>query len=234
MDGLRVPNHIAVIIDGNRRWARARGMKPWEGHRYGVENFQKFLEWCLELGIPQISAYVLSTENLKRSKREVAELLKLLKEYVEKLEREKMGLLDKYEVKVRFCGNFRALPRELVEIMKRLMKKTEKYHKRILNILIAYGGRFELTQAVKKIVKAAMKSGKIRITEKTIEENLLVTSDVDLIIRTGGMPRLSNLLPWQATYAELYVTETLWPAFTKEELIKAIKWFNNIKRNFGK
>ncbi len=229
-----VPNHIAVIIDGNRRWARNKGLKPWEGHRYGVQNFEKFLEWCLELGIPQLSAYVLSTENLKRSKREVAELLRLLKIYIEKLEKKKMELFDKYEVKVRFCGNLKALPKELVKIMKRIMKKTEKYNKRVLNILIAYGGRDEITQAVKKIVKTAMKSGKIQITEKTIRDNLLVTTDVDLIIRTGGMFRLSNLLTWQATYAELYITETLWPAFKRRELIKAIKWFNNIKRNFGR
>ncbi len=234
MNGLIVPKHVAVILDGNRRWAKEHGLRVWEGHRHGSENFEKFLDWCLELNIPQISAYVLSTENLNRPKREVIEILRLLKKQLDKFETEKASLLDKYEVKVKFCGDMRKLPPDLVRVMKRIMKRTEKYSKRVLNLLIAYGGRLELTEVVKKLVDTAMKSGKIQITQKTIEENLLVSGDVDLIIRTGGMNRLSNLLPWQATYAEIYVTQTLWPDFTKKELIKAIKWFNNMKRNFGK
>ncbi len=234
MNGLIVPKHVAVILDGNRRWAKEHGLRVWEGHRHGSENFEKFLDWCLELNIPQISAYVLSTENLNRPKREVIEILRLLKKQLDKFETEKASLLDKYEVKVKFCGDMRKLPPDLVKVMKRIMKRTEKYSKRVLNLLIAYGGRLELTEVVKKLVDTAMKSGKIQITQKTIEENLLVSGDVDLIIRTGGMNRLSNLLPWQATYAEIYVTQTLWPDFTKKELIKAIKWFNNMKRNFGK
>jgi len=234
MNEMIMPKHIAVILDGNRRWAQENGLKPWEGHKHGSEKFDKFLDWCLELNIPQISAYVLSTENLKRPRREVLEILRLLKKQLDKFETEKASLLDKYEVKVNFCGDMRKLPPDLVRVMKRIMKRTEKYSKRVLNLLIAYGGRFELTEVFKKLVDAAMKSGKIQITQKTIEENLLVSGDVDLIIRTGGMNRLSNLLPWQATYAEIYVTPTLWPDFSRRELIKAIKWFNDMKRNFGK
>jgi undecaprenyl diphosphate synthase len=113
------------------------------------------------------------------------------------------------------------------------MRKTENYNKKFLNILIAYGGRYELTNAIKNLVSHALRK-RIKITEKTIEDNLLISGDVDLVIRTGGMPRLSNFLPWQTTYAELYVTKVLWPDFTKRDLIKAIKWFNNVKRNFGK
>jgi len=234
MNSVLVPNHIAVILDGNRRWAERHNLKPWEGHKYGNENFDKFLDWCLELNIPQISVYALSTENLNRPKREVLELLNLLKKQLDKFETKKSSLLDKYEVKVRFCGDLRRLPPDLVNMMKRIMKRTEKYNKKVLNMLIAYGGRFELEQAVKKIVNTALKSGKIQITEKIIEDNLLVSGDVDLVIRTGGQFRLSNFLPWQTTYSEIYVTETLWPDFSKEELIKAIKWFNKVKRNFGK
>jgi undecaprenyl diphosphate synthase len=118
--------------------------------------------------------------------------------------------------------------------MKRIMKRTEKYNKKLFNILIAYGGRFELTNAFKKLVEGAMKSGRIVITQKKIEENLLVSGDVDLLIRTGGTHRLSNFLPWQSTYAEIYVTETLWPDFSKRELMKAIRWFSESQRNFGK
>lgn len=237
MNGLKnliIPTHIAVVLDGNRRWAAEHDLKPWEGHRYGAKKFEDFLDWCLELGIPRVSAYVLSTENLNRPKREVDEILRLLQEYLEKLEKEKMSLLDKYEVKVKFCGDFRKLPPSLVKVMKRIMKRTEKYSKKVLNLLVAYGGRFELTEAVKKIIKTAMKAGRIQITEKTIDKNLLVSGEVELVIRTGGMQRLSNLLPWQTTYAEIYVTKTLWPDFTKEELIRAIKWFNSVKRNFGR
>lgn len=234
MNGLMIPNHIAVILDGNRRWAKEHGLKAWKGHRHGSEKFEKFLDWCLELNVPQVSAYVLSTENLNRPNREVLEILRLLKIQLDKFETEKAGLLDKYEVKVRFCGDLSRLPPDLINVMKRIMKKTEKYSKKFLNILVAYGGRFELTEMIKKMVYVAIKSGRVQITEKTIEENLLVSGNVDLVIRTGGMNRLSNLLPWQTTYAEIYTTETLWPDFTKRELMKAIKWFNKVKRNFGR
>lgn len=238
MGNLVIPNHIAIIPDGNRRWGRKCGLKPWESHRYGVEKFEDLIKWCLELDISQVSIWVLSTENLKnRSKREIEEIFKLIKEYAQKWEKENSKMckmLDKYEVKVRFLGDLRKLPPSLVKLFKNLMKKTEKYNKRMLNFLINYGGRFELTEVVKKIVNKAIKSGRLQITEKTIKENLLITDDVDLVIRTGGMPRLSNLMAWQTAYAEIYVTNTLWPDFDKKELIKAIKWFNNIKRNFGK
>ena len=229
-----MPNHIGIILDGNRRWAKKHGLSPWEGHREGAKTFEKFINWCLELNIPQISAYVLSTENLNRPKREVNEILRLLKEYLDKLENEKIHLFDKYEVKIRFHGNFKKLPKSLVKIMNRIMRRTEKYDKKILNILIAYGGKYELTKAIKNIAEKILRSGRIRITKKDIEENLLISGDVDLVIRTGGNYRLSNFLLWQTAYAEIYVTKTLWPDFKKRNLIKAIEWFNNVKRNFGK
>jgi len=233
MNGMIIPKHVAVILDGNRRWAAKNNLKPWEGHKHGVETFDKFLDWCLELDIQQISAYVLSTENLTRPRREVLEILRLLKYELDRFETERAATIDKYEVRVRFCGDFSKLPNSLVKIMRRVMRKTEKYNKKFLNILIAYGGRYEITKAVKNLVKRALDK-RIKITEKIIEDNLLISGDVDLIIRTGGMSRLSNFLPWQTTYAEIYITNVLWPDFTKKELIKAIKWFNDVKRNFGK
>ncbi|MDI6825855.1 MAG: polyprenyl diphosphate synthase [Candidatus Aenigmarchaeota archaeon] len=217
----------------NRRWAAKHNLKPWEGHRFGCKTFDQFLDWCLALNIQQVSAYVLSTENLNRPRKEVVEILKLLKHELDRFETERAAKIDKYEIRVRFCGDFSKLSNSLVKIMRRIMRKTEKYNKKFLNILIAYGGRYELTNAVKNLVREALKK-RIKITEKTIEEKLLISGDVDLVIRTGGMPRLSNLLPWQTTYAEIFVTQTLWPDFTKRELIKAIKWFNNVKRNFGR
>jgi tritrans,polycis-undecaprenyl-diphosphate synthase [geranylgeranyl-diphosphate specific] len=233
MNGMIIPKHVAVILDGNRRWAANHNLKSWEGHRYGAETFDKFLDWCIELNIEQVSAYVLSSENLNRSRREVVELLKLLKHELDRFETERGAKIDKYEIRVRFCGDFSRLPESLVRIMRRIMKKTEKYNKKFLNILIAYGGRYEITTAIKNIVADAIRK-RVKVTEKTIEENLLISGDVELVIRTGGMSRLSNFMPWQTTYAEFYVTKTLWPDFTKNDLIKAIKWFSDTKRNFGK
>jgi tritrans,polycis-undecaprenyl-diphosphate synthase [geranylgeranyl-diphosphate specific] len=233
MNGMIVPKHVAVILDGNRRWATAHNMKPWEGHKYGAQTLDKFLDWCIELNVEQVSAYVLSSENLNRPRREVIELLRLLKHELDRFETERAAKIDKYEIKVRFCGDFSRLPNSLVKIMERIMNRTEKYNKKFLNILIAYGGRYELTSVIKNLVAEAVRK-RVKITEKTIEENLLISGDVDLVIRTGGMSRLSNFMPWQTTYSEFYVTKVLWPDFTKKDLIKAIKWFSETKRNFGK
>ena len=228
-----VPNHLGVIIDGNRRWAKAKRMPSLMGHKYGAETFEKFLEWCLKLNIHQISVYSLSTENLNRDKNEVKELFGLFRKYCNKWEKEG-NILDKYEVKIKFCGDFRRLPPDLVKLMERIMQKTAKYHKKVLNILIAYGSHFELTEVFKKIALKILKSGKIQITQKEIQKNLMIPTPIDLLIRTGGMSRLSNFLLWQTAYAEIYVTKTLWPDFSKKELVKAIKWFNSVQRKFGR
>ena len=213
-------------------------MNPWDGHRYGVEKFEDVINWCVELNVPQVSIWTLSTENVKnRSRKEITEIFKLLKGYMKKWENEKSSvyeLFNRYEVKVRFFGDFKKLPPELIRLMNRIMKRTEKHHKKILNILVCYGGKFEITQAIKKIVEKAAGSKRIRITEKTIEKNLFIHEDVDLIIRKGGKHRLSNFLVWQGAYSEIYVTDILWPDFSKNDLVKAIKWFNDVGRNFGR
>lgn len=232
-NGLQVPEHLGIIIDGNRRWAREKGMIPWQGHWEGVKNLEKILEYCLEMKIKEVSVYTLSTENLKRPKRELDELFKIFYHYLDKWEKEGDGFLEKYQVKVRFIGDMNKLPPKLVKAMGRLMRKTAKYQKRFLNLLIAYGSYFEITQAMKKIAEKIIKFGKVEITPKQIEKNLMITTPLDLVIRTGGHNRLSNFLLWQASYAELYTTETLWPAFKKREFMKAIRWYNAVKRNFG-
>lgn len=210
-------------------------MKAWDGHRAGAKKVEKVIEWCLDLGIKQISFYTLSTENLeKRPKKEIKELFKILYEYVEKLLNEKFSLLEKYDVRVRFVGNLNKLPKGLIKLMGKLMEKTAKHQKRFLNFLVAYGGKSELLHAFKKLAEKVVKLGKIEIREKDIEENLWISEPVDLIIRTGGYSRLSNFLIWQASYSELYVTKTLWPDFRKRDLIRAINWFSSIRRNFGK
>jgi tritrans,polycis-undecaprenyl-diphosphate synthase [geranylgeranyl-diphosphate specific] len=221
---MAIPKHIAVIIDGNRRWAKKHNLKEWQGHKKGAERLEDFLNWCLEAGIKEVSAYVLSTENLNRSKEELDHLFKLFKEMFRKLE-EKENFSDRYKVRIRFVGDLKKLPKDLLETIKKVEKKTQKYDERILNILIAYGSKFEIAQAAKRCKK---------INEKELERNLLVPEPVDLVIRTGGYNRLSNLMLWQCAYAELYFTKTLWPDFSKREFLKALKWFSSIQRNFGK
>ncbi|MEM5853208.1 MAG: polyprenyl diphosphate synthase [Candidatus Aenigmatarchaeota archaeon] len=233
MNGLTLPNHLGIILDGNRRWAIAHGLKPWEGHRYGAKKFEEFLKWCAELGIPQVSAYVLSTENLDRPKKELDELFRLLHRYLEKWSKDE-SLFEKYEIKVRFIGDLSRLPPRLVKLMGIIMRKTAKYQKKILNVMIAYGSKFELTHAMKKILEKAIKVGRIEITEKDIEANLLVPVPIDCLIRTGGEKRLSNFLLWQAAYAELIFIDKFWPDFSKEDLIRCIEEFNRRQRRFGR
>lgn len=230
---MNVPNHIAVVLDGNRRWAQKNGLLPWKGHEKGANTFENFLNWCLELNVPCISAYVLSTENLKRPKKEVDEILRIAHQLLVKWVNDGK-IFDKYEVRVKFCGDLKRLPPNLLKLMEKLMQKTARYRKKLLNIMIAYGGKFELTNTFRKIAEKILKSGRIQITQRDIERNLLVPTPVDLVIRTGGMSRLSNFLLWQTAYAEMYITKTLWPDFSKREFMKAIEWYNSSKRNFGK
>ena len=229
---MQVPNHVAVILDGNRRWAKENNL-PDFGHVEGAKKFDKFLNWCLELGIPQVSAYALSTENFNRSKKELAEIFDVIKQFVKKYV-EDGEILNKYEVRIKFLGDFHKLPKDLVRLMVKLMQKTANHRKKVVNILLGYGGRYELTQAVKRLVVNAFKSGRIQITQKSIEKNLLVQQPVDLVIRTGGYSRLSNFLLWQTAYSEMFVTDTLWPDFSKRELVNAFKWYASVKKNFGK
>jgi len=232
---LIMPSHIGFIIDGNRRWARENKKRyPWEGHRAGAEALNKTLENCMDLGIPQVSVYMLSTENLNREPKEVEELFNLYYEYLKKWEKGEGGLLDKYEVHVRFAGDLGKLPPQLRELSEKIMAKTAKYQRRFLNLMIAYGSQFELMEVMKKIAQKAIETGQIEITAKDVEANLMVPVPLDLVVRTGGAYRLSNFMLWQASYAELYVTKTMWPDFDKAELLKAVRWFSGVKRNFGK
>ncbi|MEM5794250.1 MAG: polyprenyl diphosphate synthase [Candidatus Aenigmatarchaeota archaeon] len=233
-NGLIIPNHLGIIIDGNRRWAKKRGMPAWYGHRYGAKTLENFLKWCLELNIPHVSIFTLSTENLNRPKRELEELFRIYYNYLKKWEKKKDGFLDKYEVRVKFIGDLSRLPKKLVRLMGKLMQKTAKYQKRFLNLLVAYGSHFEIKEVVKKIVQKCLEKGTIEISEKDIQENLLVPVPLDLVIRTGGYNRLSNFMLLQASYAEIITLKKLWPDFTKQDLINCIKKYSRIQRNFGK
>jgi undecaprenyl diphosphate synthase len=229
---MQIPKHIAVVVDGNRRWAQMHGKQPWEGHYQGSLTFDKAVEWMVELGIPQISVYALSTENLNRPKTELRKLYDVMCATLERWVK-KQDFFKKYEIKVNFFGDMKRLPTRMLRLMQKLKKMTSGHKKKIVNILLAYGAKLEITNAVKLLLRKAMKTGKIEITQKDVENSLMVNAPVDLVIRTGGKNRLSNFLLWQVAYADIYTTETLWPDFTRRELIKSIKWWNTIQRNYG-
>jgi undecaprenyl diphosphate synthase len=230
-----MPSHIGFILDGNRRWSKAHNKRfPWIGHRFGAKKLEEALEWCLKLGVKQVSVYTLSSENLNRSEDEVKELFDLYYNYLKKWEKGKGGILDKYEVKVRFIGDLSKLPPRLRKITGRIMEKTAKYQKYALNLMVAYSSQFELTETMKKIARQVLKSGQITVTQKDVEKNLMVPAPVDLIIRTGGMNRLSNFMLWQSAYSEIYVTKTLWPDLKIGEFVRILHWYGDQKRNFGR
>lgn len=231
---LQIPNHLALIPDGNRRWAEKHGMPAWKGHWEGGETVDKFVDWCIELGVPNVSIWTGSTENLKtRPIREVKELFKVYQHFLEKWEK-KESILDKYQVKVRFIGDIEKLPKDLVKVMGKIVAKTARYQKRMVNILINYGGKFEILNAMKKMAQTFVRLGKVEVSEKAIEKNLMVTMPVDLVLRTGGYARMSNFMLWQASYAELIFLDKLWPDFTKRDLVSCLKEFTRRQRNFGK
>lgn len=233
MKGIVTPNHIGVILDGNRRWARQHRLKAWQGHTFGANKLEQLFEWCADLKIPKVSVFALSTENLNRPKKEVDALMRLFQKELERLDTDKRSFLDRYEIRMRFVGDLTRMPKGLRMLMGKIMKRTSKYNKKVYNVMVAYGGKFELTQAVKKIAKKAIETGIITVTEKTIEDNLLEKDDIDLLIRTGGQKRISGFMPWQAAYAEMIVLKKCWPDFTKKDLIRCLREYSRRQRNFG-
>ncbi|RLE80370.1 MAG: di-trans,poly-cis-decaprenylcistransferase [Thermoprotei archaeon] len=233
-----LPSHIAFILDGNRRWARERGLPPWYGHEQGARKAEDVLRWCLELGIKTVSLYVLSTENLKRSPEEVSHILTLAEKYMEKALNEE--LFDKYKVKVKALGKIDLLPITLRKKIKALEEKTSNYDKHYLNICIAYGGRSEIVDAVKRICADVIK-GKLKLEDidEDVVKRYLYTSHLpnpepDLVIRTSGEARISNFLLYQIAYSELLFLDVYWPDFRKIDLLRAIRIYQKRSRRFGR
>jgi len=221
-------NHIAIILDGNRRFAKQKGKESWKGHDSGADNFEKFLEWTRDLGVKEITAYILSTENLKRDKQELDHLFDLFKKWFEKFKDSKE--IHDNKVKIKFIGELNLVPEEIRKKALELEEKTKNYNNYILNFCFAYGGRLELVHAFNKLLKQGIKE----VKEEDITKNLWLSSEPELIIRTGNSIRTSNFLPWQSAYSEWIFLEKLWPEFTKEDLISCLENFNSRKRNFGK
>ncbi|MBS3146533.1 di-trans,poly-cis-decaprenylcistransferase [Candidatus Woesearchaeota archaeon] len=229
----KVPRHIGIILDGNRRFAKRLMLKPWKGHEWGSKKVEKLVTWCEELGIKELTLYAFSLENFSRPKEEFSFLMNLFKDSIAKFEEDPR--IKKNEIKVTFIGRIWMFPKELQESMYRLMEKTKKYNKYKVNIAMAYSGRAEIIDAVKKL-GVDIKNGKLKIdelNEQVFNKNLYLTSEPDLIIRTGGEKRMSGFLLWQGSYAEYVFFDKLWPEFEKNDLILAINEYGKRERRFG-
>lgn len=220
--------HVAIIIDGNRRYAKARNLPTFLGHERGAEKVKDFLKWCRELDIKEATIYTLSTENLKRGEEELENLFNLFKKFFKELKDSKET--EKEGIKIKFIGDLKLIPKEIEKLALELEEKTKSNENYTVNFCFAYGGRLELTETINKLLK----QGKKQVTEQDISNALWLSSEPELIIRTGGKIRTSNFLPWQAVYSEWVFLDKMWPEITKEDLLECIDKFNSTKRNFGK
>ncbi|MBQ5626704.1 MAG: isoprenyl transferase [Bacteroidaceae bacterium] len=231
IDRERVPRHIAIIMDGNGRWAQLRGKERQEGHQAGAVAVRQLVEDALKVGVKYLTLYTFSTENWKRPVAEVAALMVLLFESVEE------ELFVKHNVAFRVIGDMSKLPDNVRERLNGCMERTAKNDAMTLVLALSYSSKWELTEAVRSIA-SKVKDGSMQpgeITDETIDAALATSfmPDPDLLIRTGKEQRLSNFLLWQLAYAEFYFTEVLWPDFNKEELCKAIYEYQSRQRRYG-
>ena len=223
-----LPQHIAIIMDGNGRWAKNRSLPRTAGHVAGAKNFKDIARYCNKIGLKYLTVYAFSTENWKRPKDEVAGIMNLLRDYL----RDAENFKDE-NIKVKFIGNLDPLDEDIKELIKKNEKGSQNATGLNLNIAVNYGGRDEITFAVKKIVEAGILSE--QITEDTISQNLYTAGmpDPDFIIRPSGEYRLSNYLIWQSAYAEYWFSDILWPDFKPKHLEMAIDEYNRRNRRFG-
>ena len=226
LDNKKIPKHIAVIMDGNGRWARKRGLKREFGHREGKKAVKKIVEACAELKIPNLTLFAFSTENWRRPKKEINYLFKLLENFLTK----RLDDIHKQNIRIKILG-YKKFSKRLNFLLNFAEKKTIKNSKLQINLALNYGSKLELMNAFKKI-----KRNKIKINEKNLEKHLQTKNipDPDILIRTGNTKRLSNFLLWQLAYSEIFFEKKLWPAFTEKDFIKIINEYRNIKRNFGR
>jgi undecaprenyl diphosphate synthase len=228
------PKNIAIIMDGNGRWAQKRGLPISFGHKQGAEALKNILKICVEnTNINSLTVYAFSTENWKRSKEEVDHIMNLFRNYIKEVLKEK----DTKNVRVRFIGSFNNLISELLEEIKKVEEITKNNDGLKFDIALSYGGRQEIIDACKKFADDVTNN---RIQTNNLDESVFrkylydnEINDPDLVIRTGGECRLSNFLLWELSYSELYFVDTLWPDFSKEDLDKALEYFCNRKRTFG-
>ena len=227
----RLPNHIAIIMDGNRRYARKRGLPPQMGHFFGSRKAEKVLEWCYDLGIKTLTVFAFSTENFRRSEEEKRNLFQLIKRELFRLAEDKR--IHKNKVRVRIIGKRELLPKEVLDAASLVEEKTKNYDNFRLNIAIAYGARQEIAEAVRKVLEKVL-NGEVKAEEinlRMIEENLYENMPVDIIIRTGKEMRLSNFLIWQSASKYAYFCDVYWPEFRRIDLLRAIRsWQKRVER----
>lgn len=225
-----IPQHIVLFPDGNRRWAKARGLHTLEGHMQGYNNLLAFATWCKNRGVKVLTAFGFSTENWNRSQEEVDYLMRLL----EKCMIDNLKQYEKEGVRVRVIGQRERLPDSLKNAIATIETATQKNTKLNLNLAVSYGGKWDILQAVKKIAEEKIPPD--QITEELFENHLSTAGQPapDLVIRAGGEMRLSNFVLWQAAYAELYFSAKLWPEFSEEDLDAALLEFDRRTRRFGK
>jgi tritrans,polycis-undecaprenyl-diphosphate synthase [geranylgeranyl-diphosphate specific] len=233
-----IPQHIGIILDGNRRWALGKSVSRAMGHSVGAKTGEMFLEWCLGLEIKTLTAWVFSTENFRRSDKEVEEIFQILESEIDRLS--EGPRLDQEHVRVKAIGRIGLLPERIKKHIQEIEARTEGYYEHYLNIAIAYGGREEIVDAVKKIAKDLEAK---RISTDDISEDVfrryLYTSHLpnpypDLIIRTSGEERLSGFLPWQSAYSEFCFLDVYWPDFRRIDLLRAIRIYQGRKRRYGR
>ena len=227
---IRIPRHIAIIMDGNGRWAESRGLSRLDGHRAGTENLRRVIRACVDFKIQYLTIYAFSTENWGRPKEEVDGLMMLLESVIDN----ELDELHAEGVQIRHVGRLESMPESLQQKVTHAVEKTRDNQHLILNIAWNYGGRDEIVHAVQQIIREGTAAD--QVTEELIGSHLFThgSPDPDLVIRTSGEMRLSNFLIWQAAYSELYITPTFWPDFDKEELRQAILTYSQRDRRFGR
>lgn len=228
-DNLIIPKHIAIILDGNGRWAKKRLLPRAMGHKAGCETLEKIVEDCARLGVSYLTVYGFSTENWKRSEEEVSALMNLFRLYMKKL----MEVANNNNVLVKMIGDKSKFAADIIEGIDKLVDSTKNNTGMVFTFAVNYGSRDEIKRAISNIISDNIKAEDI--SEELISSYLDTagTPDPDLLIRTSGEFRISNYLLWQIAYSEIYITDTLWPDFNKNELIKAIENYNHRERRFG-
>jgi tritrans,polycis-undecaprenyl-diphosphate synthase [geranylgeranyl-diphosphate specific] len=231
------PEHVAIILDGNRRWASEQELNPWLGHKQGAETVEKLLDWCQMLGVKFVTLYTFSTENFRRPSGEVEEIMRIAQEKFRKLLTDERIHRNKVHVKV--IGRVNLLPENLQQLIADVENATAGYDNQFLNFAFAYGGRAEIVDAAKTIAEK-VKNGELNVNEidESTFEKYLYTShmpkqDPDMIIRTSGEERLSGFLLWQSAYSELLFLDVFWPDFRLIDLLRAFRTFQRRKRRFG-
>ncbi len=227
----KIPNHIVLFPDGNRRWAKQKGLPSLKGHLKGHEKFKDFLTWCQEKGVKIVTVFGFSTENWKRSKKEVNYLMSLFKKGLS--EKKEIEKFQKAGVKVKIIGQKKRLSKSLQKVISNIEELTKNNKKFYLNLAVSYGGRWDIVQAIKRIIKE-------KVPVKKINEDLVGSflstaglSAPDLVIRAGGEKRLSNFVLWQSAYSELYFCPKLWPDFSEKDLDKAFQDYAKRQRRYG-